>query len=142
MSDRHPITLEQIVFVRCSVIAVPGYQAGAEESDTAQPTNEIAAQPVPGEPGRFSASMRTLVNPKADISAPYSIDMECMAVLTADLSLESDEAHRGVLITAHSVLYGAIRETVAWLTGRQPYGPLMLGLSILRAPQKPPSKEE
>ena len=46
--------------------------------------------------------------------------------------LTEEEALRGVTITAHSVLYGAIRETVAWLTGRQVYGSLLLGLSVLR----------
>jgi hypothetical protein len=34
------------------------------------------------------------------------------------------------------VVYGAIREAVLWLTGRQPYGPLSLGLSVLK-PQEP-----
>ncbi|MFZ3160606.1 MAG: hypothetical protein WBI05_11840 [Rhodoferax sp.] len=34
--------------------------------------------------------------------------------------------------TAHNVLYGAIREAVSWLTARQPYGAVMLGLSVLQ----------
>lgn len=40
----------------------------------------------------------------------YFIDMECMAILTADDTLTPDEALRGVTITGHSVVYGAIRK--------------------------------
>ncbi|MEN9419419.1 MAG: hypothetical protein RI988_3039 [Pseudomonadota bacterium] len=78
--------------------------------------------------------MRTVINPSMEKTAPYSVEMVCTAILHADDTLTEEDASRGILITAHSVLYGAIRETVAWLTGRQPYGPLVLGLSVLRPP--------
>jgi hypothetical protein len=58
--------------------------------------------------------------------------MECVGMFIVDETLPPEEAVRGVTITAHSVLYGAIREAVSWITGRQPYGQLMLGLSVLR----------
>jgi len=76
--------------------------------------------------------MHTLLNQDGDPAAPYIIDMECIGMFIVDESLAAEEAARGVTITAHSVLYGAIREAVSWITGRQPYGQLMLGLSILR----------
>ncbi len=78
------------------------------------------------------------MNEEADPKFPYTIDMECIAVFTADDTLSEEEALRGVYITANSVLYGAIRESVAWITGRQPYGPLVLGLSVIQPPAKTP----
>jgi hypothetical protein len=58
--------------------------------------------------------------------------MECVAFFNVDDTLNEEEAKRGVTITGNSVLYGAIRESVAWLTGRQPYGGLLLGLTVLK----------
>ncbi|MNR26436.1 hypothetical protein D3C85_1436470 [compost metagenome] len=86
--------------------------------------------------------MRCIMNASLDAALPYSIDMECVAQLTTDGTLTEDEAKRGVYITAHSVLYGAIREAVLWITSRQPYGPLQLGLSVLQsaAPAEPATK--
>ncbi len=76
--------------------------------------------------------MRSVINQEASPDSPYSIDMECVAQLDTDGSLSAEEELQGVTINAHSVCYGAIRETVAWLTARQPFGPLLLGLSVLR----------
>jgi hypothetical protein len=78
--------------------------------------------------------MRTVVNPEKDPAWPYHVEMEAVAFLTSDETLDQATARRGVLITAHNVLFGAIRENVLWITGRQPYGPLMLGLSVLSPP--------
>jgi hypothetical protein len=87
----------------------------------------------PSREGGYVAIMRTVINPDKEKTGPYSVEMICMATLAADGSLDEAEAQRGVTITAHSVLYGAIREAVAWTTGRQPYGQLSLGLSVLRS---------
>jgi hypothetical protein len=73
-----------------------------------------------------------------DKQYPYSIDMECVGIFNADDTLTANEKLNGVTLTAHNVLYGSIREAVAWLTARQPYGPVMLGLSVLQpAPADP-----
>lgn len=127
----HPITLEQVLFVRSVVVAIPNHQP-SESPAIASPVNQIDVTPIAEEPGHYSASMRTIINQESDVASPYFIDMECMAILIADDSLTPEEALRGITITAHSVLYGAIREAVAWLTARQPYGTLALGLSVLR----------
>ena len=127
----HPIALEQVFFVRSIVVAMPGFvpdDAGA----SLVPENQIAVNPAGDAPGRFSATVRTIINPAMDKKFPYSIDMECVGVFNADNMLSAAEQLKGVTITAHNVLYGAIREAVSWLTARQPYGPLMLGLSVLQ----------
>ena len=141
MTDQkpHPITLEQLFFTRSLVIAVPGHQPNGTLVSVA-PQNAIEVGKIEGSTGRYTATMKTLVNQSFDKASPYAIDMECVAVLIADDTLTEEEARRGVMITGHSVLYGAIREATAWLTGRQPYGQLMMGLSVLRG--KPPETPE
>lgn len=129
----HPITLEQVLFVRSVVVAIPEHQPDPQGLRLQEGlANHINISPIEGQPGRFNVTMRTVINPEMKKESPYFIDMECMAILTADDTLTPDEALRGVTITGHSVVYGAIREAVLWLTGRQPYGPLSLGLSVLR----------
>ena len=127
----HPITLQTVLFVRSMVVAIASHVPG-ETLLSASPENNIVVNKVAGPSGIYNASMRTIINAAMDASSPYFIDMECVAVLVADDSLSDEEALHGVTITAHSVLYGAIRESVAWLTSRQPFGPLMLGLSVLK----------
>lgn len=129
----HPIRLNQVWFVRSVVVAVPGHQPREGLAPTV-PENRIDVSEVEGQPWHYEATMRTTINLNMDRVFPYMIHMECVAMLTADSSLGKDDALSGVTISAHSVLYGAIREAVAWLTGRQPYGPLLLGLSVLKAP--------
>ena len=129
----HPITLEQVLFVRSVVVAIPEYQPDPQALGLQEgPTNHINISPIDGQPGRFSATMRTTINPEMKKTSPYFIDMECTAILIANDSLTPEDALRGVTMTGHSVVYGAIREAVLWMTGRQPYGPLSLGLSVLK----------
>ncbi|WP_239224540.1 hypothetical protein [Comamonas aquatica] len=131
----HPIQLHSTVFSKTVVIAISSHDP-EKNQDSAEPVNKINIREIESEPGFYACSMRTVINESGNDAYPYQIDMECHAKLYADDTLSKEEARRGVLITAHSVLYGAIREQVAWLTSRQPFGTLMLGLSVLSAPPK------
>ena len=139
-ANGHPIGLERVLFTRSVVIAVPEHVPNGDVINGIAPENAIDINQMDGEPGKYQAVMRSKLNASGDPSFPYIIDMECIAVLTADDTLSQELAARGVMITAHSVLYGAIREAVAWITGRQPFGQLMLGLSVLQGSSAPEQK--
>lgn len=152
--DKHPIALERVYFTRTVVVAVPNHRKGGESKKTSKnaksdavvkhlPKNTLDVSKLP-EDGRYIATMRTKLNPESDVSDPYHIDMECIGFFRVDETLSTDEAMLGLTITAHSVLYGAIRESVLWITGRHPYGPLTLGLSVLpRNPAaEPPASDK
>lgn len=130
MSTEQPIVLEHLVFTKSIVQAIPEHEP-VEGAAPTQPENKVNVSRVPDEERLYSVTISTVYNKAMDRGSPYFIEMECMALLRADESLKDDEALRGVAITGHSVVYGAIRESVAWLTGRQPYGALMFGLSWL-----------
>jgi preprotein translocase subunit SecB len=133
----HPISLETVVFTKSVVLAIPEHQP-VQGKGIAPPENNIHVEKVAEEEGAYAATMHTTLNKERDKGSPYFIEMECMGVLRADKSLSAEEALKGVTITAHSVLFGAIREATAWITARQPYGPVLLGLSVLR----PKSQED
>lgn len=138
MDKPHPIALAQVFFSRMVVLAIPEHESLEDGKANILPTNSIHVQMIEGIPGRWVATMRTILNPDRDPIDPYFIDMECVGAFDVSEELPYDEAHRAVTITAHNVLYGAIRESVSWLTGRSAHGPFMLGLSIL----KPKTSEE
>lgn len=138
---KHPIQLERVVFTRSVVIAVPEHQPGDPAQLILGPENTVNVVAIDGQEGKYQVSVGAKLNISGDAAYPYIIDMECVGVFSVDAKLSKDEAIRGVTITGHSVLYGAIRESVAWITGRQPFGQLMLGLSVLRPAQQEPQKE-
>jgi preprotein translocase subunit SecB len=125
-----PLMLRTVVFVKSHVESLPDHEPTANVTSVA-PVNQLNAAKIPDAERLYSLTMHTLVNPMRDPSSPYTVEMECMAVFEADEKMSEEQAMRGVTITGHSVVYGAIRESVAWLTSRQAYGPLMLGLSVL-----------
>lgn len=134
---QYPIKLDALMFVKTSVISVPHHKP-AEKALEFKPENSLNVAPVEGSPNHFNAAMKTTMNLAMDPACPYAIDMECIGVLSTNGTLSAEDELRGVKINAHSTLYGAIRESVAWITGRHPYGPLLLGLSLLQ--QQEPSK--
>ncbi len=135
----HPISLLEIYFTKSIVVSIPEWPIGIDKEIEARPINNIEVTKIEGADGRYFTRMTSVLNAEKSADAPYYIDMECIAFFNADQKLPEEEARKGVHITAHSVLYGAIREAVLWLTGRQPFGPFTYGLSILRPRTK---KEE
>lgn len=131
-----PIQLEQVFFTRSIVVAIPNHEAN-ESTPQAAAENNIHLVEVEPESGRYQVTMTCKMNLAGDPAYPYIIDMECIGSFFADKTLGKDEALRGITITSHSVLYGAIREAVAWISSRQPHGTLMLGLSVLQGPNQP-----
>lgn len=138
---QHPIQLERVMFTRSIVIAIPDHQPGNLALKILGPANAINLVPIDGQEEKYQVSMSSKFNIDGDNAYPYITDMECIGVFSVDAKLSKEEAIRGVMITAHSVLYGAIREAVAWITGRQPFGQLMLGLSVLPTSQPEAPKE-
>ena len=130
------------MFTRSVVIAIPDHQPGNLAQKILGPVNTINLVPTDGQEGKYQVGMSSKFNINGDAAYPYIIDMECIGVFSVDTKLSKEGAMRGVMITAHGVLYGAIREAVAWITGRQPFGQLMLGLSVLPTSQQEALKEK
>lgn len=133
-----PFALERLLFVRSVVISMQGFNPEAAKAPDVK--NDIDVRPDVNDKKLFLASMRTLVNPGQSNDHPYSIDMECICTLrVVEDDLDDATLLRAATITAHSMLYGAIREATSWITGRHPWGTFTLGISVLQsaAPAKP-----
>lgn len=61
-----------------------------------------------------------------DAQAPYFGHVEYVGIFSVAEDYPEKKMGRLVAITAPSILYGAVRELVAFLTGRGPHRPVML----------------
>jgi len=85
----------------------------------------------------YAVSMTSQFNLSMDPAEPYAIDISCMGVFSVvDPSISEDELMKALTITGHSVVYGAIRETVSWITSRSIYGAFIFGISVLKPQPK------
>ena len=137
----YPVEIKNVFFTRSIVIAIPDHIPDGTQILKISPVNNIDIKKVEGHEDQYTVSMHTLFNQDSEASAPYMIDIECIAVFKVDTTISEEERIKRLTITGHSVIYGAIREAVAWITSRQPYGPLNLGLSILNHVTKPADNE-
>lgn len=132
-----PLLLERVFFTRSVIIATPGHKPKGAMVLKHTPENFINIERDATTPDRYLASMTTKFNMDADPEDPYTIDMECIASFKVDPSISDEEIQKHLAFTSHSVLYGAIRESVLWITGRLAWGPITLGLSVIQpAPQQ------
>lgn len=139
-TEQFPITLDSYYFTRMLVVAIPSYSKG-ENEDVNALENIINVQKIDEKPGYYQVLMksRTSSDDKGKVigNPPYLLDFECFAILRADESLSPQDAERGVAIVGHSVVYGAIRDAVSWMTGSQVYGRVTLPLSVLPSKEQP-----
>lgn len=135
-SKPFPISLENVVFTRSMVISVKGY-VESDSSALTGPVNEITVAQNDQDKNLYMATMTAKMNRDGSTVYPYIIDMECFGLFRVDDDADDEVRSRGILIVAHGVLYGAIREAIAWLTGRQAHGQISLGLSVLKPKQNP-----
>lgn len=140
----HPLRLQTVTFTKLNFEVMFDFDLEKHPEMEVHPINNIGVQESPDKSHYLLAQMNTLINPEKNSDEPYHIEAICLAVFEYPPSMPLDEAKRAVMITGHNVCYGAIRETVSWLTGRLPYGPVQLGLSILNLPprQKEPEVEK
>lgn len=142
--DKFPLELVSVNFTKTIVEAIPNYEPSNESTIQMAPKNTITAQALPKQESDVNAidrrvfHMKTVMNPEKLATSPYFIEIECFAIFKVVSDIPELEITKALTITGHSVVYGAIREAVSWLTGRHVNGGLFLGLSILT----PQSKEE
>ena len=139
-----PVLLQNTFFTRFVVIPVAGHDPDKHQSLNLPMNNRIRMEVVDEVAGEYALVMRTILNEEEDPVDPYHIDIECVVVFKAVPGKDLLEVKKAVGITGHSIAYGAIREAVAWVTGRSAYPPLLLGISVLKKPTPPvdPPQEE
>jgi preprotein translocase subunit SecB len=133
----HPVNLKQVYFTRMVIESIPEHVMQEQHIKLAPPENTINLEKLEEESNSYIVVMKTILNKKKSHAEPYYIDIECVGTFDCESTLPIEEQLKAVSITGHSVVYGAIREAVSWVTGRHPFGPITLGLSIMSPQNKP-----
>jgi hypothetical protein len=141
--ESFPLILKEVFFTKLHIEVVPDHDPSTFSPEDLVQSNTIKVirlEDKDGTPSNsYNVSMRVTYNPELDTRAPYGIEVECMALLVDNTSGKDPAVERGVHITGHSVVYGAIRESVLWMSSRLAYGPFTLGLSVLSSEKLPES---
>lgn len=128
-----PITLERYFFTRLIVISNPDHIENHDGRLDVEMESSLDVKQPPEETGSlFIAEQRVRLDATSNPQLPYTIDIECIGFFNMDSSLEVEQRLKAVTVVAHNVLYAAVREAILSATARQAWGPLSIGLSVLR----------
>lgn len=124
-----PAQLESLFFTRLGVFANPDWDVTKYKNDPIQ-ESVLDVTAVPGQEMTFACTQR-MKHDGQSTNSPYTLDIECVAVVrfTEPMS-EADQVRRAHML-GHNTLYASCREAVLSATGRQVWGPFLLGFGIL-----------
>lgn len=132
-----PLALHTVSFTKVNFEVMLDFDTETKAEMLLEPVNNVGIQESPDGRKLLLVQMNTVINSDKTNQHPYFVDVTCLAVFQYPENMPLDEAKRAAMITGHNVCYGAIRESVSWITGRLPYGPINLGLSVLNLPSRP-----
>ena len=117
-----PLQLEQMVYERIEIVAVPGHEPGAnvnvKTSVCLGSTEDLRD---------WRVRLNVTVSPDETPKPPYAINIVASgAFKPATLEESPERIAKLVGVTGSSILCSAMREMVLLLTGRCQYGPFML----------------
>lgn len=140
-SAEFPLVLHTVTFTKINFEVMLDFDNEQNPDMVVEPVNNVGLQESPDGRKLLLVQMNTVINPEKTNHHPYFIEITCLAVFQYPDNMPLDEAKRAAMITGHSVCYGAIRENVSWISGRLPYGPINLGLSVLNLPPRPAEEQ-
>ncbi len=92
-------------------------------------------QKIEGQPGRYAVSLAVNSDNENSKNPPYTFSIEAYAVITLrDAIVDAATEPAVVLAAGMPVLVGALRERVAELTSRAPWGRFLINLVPVQLP--------
>jgi preprotein translocase subunit SecB len=130
-------TLNQLFYPEISVDANPEYDPNAQESPT-EPTIKMMVHKT--DANRYQLGMR--LNLEGEIASDrYTIEIFGVANFTVDGDLNEDQQARLIAQSGPNIVYGAMRDHLATVTARCPWGEYYLQPKIIEADDFLPDSE-
>jgi len=120
----YPLQLERYFFTHQEVVANPDHIANGRK-DGSQLKSEVNANLVEGRSNAFAVSVRVFLDNESSDNPPYFFHIEAFGIFVLASDLPS-EASQQLATTSGAILIGAIRERLADLTSRGPWGGFMI----------------
>jgi hypothetical protein len=125
MGDPSALQLEELFFPMQDVRANPEHNQQGERAGTRLHVAHQLA-PIDGKPGKYALSVSVRSDNENSKNAPYAFAIEGYAVISTPETRKIATEHAAVLLAGLPVVKGAIRERIAELTSRAPWGRFLL----------------
>jgi len=133
-----PVRLENIFFPHQEVRANPAHDvAGNREGSKISLNHTLSA--IEGRDNAFGVEMTIALDEDNSENPPYFFTISAFAILGTDKSIEELETadKQKIEIMAVQILVGSIRERLASITARSPWGGFNLGIIPITPPSHP-----
>ncbi len=119
-----PLRLERYFFTEQQVIANPDYEiADVKHIDFLV---DASANRIEGQPGKYGISAKVELNQEKSGNAPYFITITAFGILVIKDGVDPIVAEPHIETSGAQLLIGVIRERLAEMTARGPWGALYL----------------
>jgi hypothetical protein len=123
-----PFRLEELYFPVQELRALPSHDATGERQGT-NTTLSQGVKPVDDAGQAYWFTLAVVSNDATSVNAPYSFRMEAAALFRCtDATLNSSEIARMLTAVAQPVVLGAVRERIAEMSSRAPWGRYLVDL--------------
>ena len=120
--------LEELYFPVQELRALPGHDGAGERQGT-NFTLSQGVKPVDDAGKAYWFTLAVVSNDATSVNAPYSFRVEAAALFQCmDATLNSSEMVRVLTAVAQPVVLGAVRERIAEMTSRAPWGRYLVDL--------------
>lgn len=127
-----PVFLENTAFPEVFIVANKDFSPLANDAPVdVKVDSRIAIQLVPQTDNRFVVELRVKLNDCMTTDTPYFFNIVCLVVLSIDESVPAEKRRTLAMQAGHTIAYPAVREMVANITARQPWGQFSIGFGFL-----------
>lgn len=120
------LQLERYFFPHQEVIANPEHNP-AGVHDGSKVTSLMGTAPIVGRPNAYVVEVTLSLDEGASVNPPYFFTLHAFSIWTTADGTDPEATPAVVATTGVSILIGAIREHLATLTARGPWGPFIFG---------------
>lgn len=126
-----PLRLDRYFFTESVVTANPSYDPDGSRIGSVIVPPAISCSPLAEQDGAFGCEMIIQLDESKSENPPYFFSIHAFAILVATPGTAADMAFSLAHATGLSMLVGAIREHLASITARGPWGPFLLSPVVI-----------
>lgn len=130
--------LEALFYPEISVKANPEYDSSSQEQET-EPVSRVFFNKTSENTYQVGVGIALAKEVSSD---PYSVEALGLGVFSVDESLEEEDRLKTIIKNGPNLVYGGLREFIATVTGRGPYGEYFLPATIFEPSDFDFGKEE
>lgn len=120
------VQLERYFFPHQEVVANPEHNPAGVRNGS-KVTSAVGAAPIAGRPNAYAVEVTLSLDKDNSVNPPYFFTLHAFGIWTMAADAPPDATQAVLTATGVPILIGAIREHLAALTARGPWGPFIMG---------------